>query len=135
MRHRDIKWIAVLALSCTGLPLCSLAQAQAPTFEQNYAKAKANAAVGVGAAYDDRIGTQMRAIPELVSSMRDCMSNHPDRRSLHGYYEFTSPAHYRVVLQPAGPFADCITGAMENRPAPAPPSVPYLDPIEVNLTP
>ncbi len=122
----------LVTMICIGLPLYS--HAQTSTFEQKYVQAKANAAGGAGARYDQQLGTAMQSLPGLVSAMHDCAMKNPGQPSLHGYFEFTSATHYRVVLEPKGTLAGCITGVLENRTVPAPPRAPYLDPFELNLT-
>jgi hypothetical protein len=115
-----------------GLPLC--VSAKTATFEDNYAKAKANAASGAGLAYDQQLGNYLQGLSDVMPGMKQCATHPGGATSLHGYFEFQSAAAYRVVLQPKGAFSDCISAVLENRHVPAPPSTPYLDPFELGMS-
>jgi hypothetical protein len=108
--------------------------AKTATFEDNYAKAKANAAAGAGLAYDHQLGDYMMALADVMPGMQRCASSHGTAMSLHGYFQFQSATHYSVVLQPKNGFSDCVAALLENRHPPAPPTTPYLDPFDLNLS-
>lgn len=124
----------IVAVAWMSLSLPLGLHAQSATFEQQYAKAKANAATEAGAAYDNQLSAVTQSYPDFLSSMRDCVSKNPSRSTLHGYYDFASASHYRVVLRPESPFANCVSAVLENRQLPSPPRTPYLNPFDFNLT-
>jgi hypothetical protein len=115
--------IVFLAASC----------AKQATFEENYDTAKANAATQSGTAYDNAVGTAV-AVPGFALAQRTCVVNNPGVVSLHGYMRIKSPSDYSVVLEPKGPLADCIESTITNRTLPAPPTTPYLNPVEFAAT-
>jgi hypothetical protein len=115
-----------------GLPLCL--SAKTASFDDNYAKAKTNAASGAGLAYDQQLGTYMQGLPDVMPGMKNCAANHGGTTALHGYFAFQSATAYKVVLQPKNAFSDCIATVLENRHLPAPPTTPYLDPFELGMS-
>jgi hypothetical protein len=117
-------------LVCLVLGAC----AKQASFEENYAKAKANASAGAGATYDQALGNYMSNLPGYMLSMQGCVLNNPSQAAVHGYLEFESATAYKVVLEPKGGLATCITTVLENRTPPPPPSTPYLNPFEFQLT-
>lgn len=117
--------IGVLGASC----------AREKSFDENYQAAKENAASASGASYDNAVGAAVQGVPGYMLSLRNCMVNHPGERALHGYLVIRSTTNYSVVLEPKGPLADCIADAMANRTLPAPPTTPYLNPLEIEGPP
>jgi hypothetical protein len=116
----------------TGFAIC--ASAKTASFDDNYAKAKTNAASGVGLAYDQQLGTYLQGLPDVMPGMKSCATNHGGATALHGYFAFQSSTEYKVVLQPKNAFSDCISAVLENRHLPAPPTTPYLDPFELGMS-
>ena len=116
--------IAFLLLSC----------AKEKTFEENYETAKENAVTQSGAAYDNAVGAAV-SVPGFALAQRTCVVNNPGATSLHGYMRIKSPTEYSVMLEPKGPLADCIENTIANRTLPAPPTTPYLNPVEFAVTP
>ena len=108
--------------------------AKQKTFEENYEAARENAVSQSGAAYDNAVGAAV-SVPGFALAQRTCVVNNPGVVSLHGYMLIKSPTIYSVVLEPKGPLADCIESTIENRTLPAPPTTPYLNPIEFAVTP
>lgn len=101
------------------------------SFDDNYRAARENAATAAGASYDNAVGAAVQGVPGYMLSLRNCMVNHPGERALHGYLLIRAATDYSVVLAPKGPLADCIADAMANRTLPAPPTTPYLNPLEI----
>jgi hypothetical protein len=125
-----------IGLACVlfGIGLPTYLSAKTASFEDNYAKAKANAASGAGLAYDQQLGIYMQGLPDVMPGMKSCATNHGGATALHGYFAFQSATAYKVVLQPKNAFSDCISTVLENRHLPAPPTTPYLDPFELGMS-
>jgi hypothetical protein len=115
--------ILVVSASCT----------RQKTFEENYELARENAATQSGTAYDSAVGAAV-SVPGFALAQRTCVARNPGVNSLHGYMLIKSTIDYSVVLEPKGPLADCIESTLQNRTLPAPPSTPYLNPIEFAVT-
>lgn len=109
----------------------SVAYARGTSFEDNYRQAKENAATVSGTAYDNAVGVAVEGVPGYMLSLRNCMVNNPGQHVLHGYLLIRSTTIYSVVLEPKGPLADCVAGLMSKRTLPAPPTTPYLNPVDV----
>ena len=124
------KLVAIMAIG----GLCSSC-AKERSFEQNYRVAKENAATASGTAYDNAVGAAVQGVPGYMLSVRTCMVNHPGKHLLHGYLVISSPTNYSVVLEPEGPLADCIADVIAGRTLPAPPTTPYLNPMEIEGPP
>lgn len=123
----------LLAMVTIGILCTSCAREK--SFDENYQAAKENAAAGSGASYDNAVGAAVQGVPGYMLSVRNCMVNHPGERALHGYLLIRSATDYSVVLEPKGPLADCIADVMANRTLPAPPTTPYLNPLEIQGPP
>ena len=121
-------------LGIVTIGVLSLSYAKA-SFEGNYQLAKENATTASGAAYDDAVGTAVQGVPGYLLSLRNCMVKNPGEHVLHGYMLIKSTTDYTVVLEPKGPFADCVARLMAHRTLPVPPSTPYLNPLEVKGPP
>jgi hypothetical protein len=132
MYKEKLGFVLTCLLFGMGVPLCL--SAKTATFEDNYTKAKANAASGAGLAYDQQLGTYLQGLPDIMQGMKSCAANSGGATSVHGYFEFQSATAYKVVLQPKNAFSDCIATALENRHLPAPPTTPYLDPFELGMS-
>jgi hypothetical protein len=115
--------------------LCCASCAKQKSFEENFQTAKQNAATASGAAYDNAVGAAVQGVPGYMLSVRTCMVNHPGEHKLHGYLLINSPTNYMVVLEPKGPLADCVADVVANRTLPAPPTTPYLNPVEIEGPP
>ena len=120
------------AMTIGVLCVCCVKETQ---FDENYQVAKKNSATASGTTYDNAVGAAVQAVPGYMLSVRNCMGNHPGVRTLHGYLLIRSTTDYSVVLEPKGPVADCIAGLTANRTLPAPPTTPYLNPLEVEGPP
>jgi len=97
------------------------------TFDAHLATARHNLATEAGAAYDLALGQAVEKVPAVTQAMTACLRKHPGNHALQGYFHFTAPAAYTVMLAPAGPFAACLSKALEGQPLPAPPGVPYFN--------
>jgi hypothetical protein len=132
MDKRKLSIGLVCALLGIGLPF--YLSAKTVSFDDDYAKAKANAASGAGQAYDQQLGNYIQGLPDVMPGMKSCATNHGGATALHGYFAFQSATAYKVVLQPKNGFSDCIATVLENRHLPAPPTTPYLDPFELGMS-
>ncbi|MFY2762496.1 hypothetical protein [Arenimonas sp. MALMAid1274] len=106
---------------------CQPVLAAVDDFDTKLAKARENLASEAGAAYDRKLGLAMQALPALVPAMKDCATRHPEQQDVHGYFEFTAGAPYRVVLRPASPYAGCLEKALSGHDVPAPPQLPWYN--------
>lgn len=105
------------------------------TFSQNETAARSNLQTQEGATYDRALGLALQASPEFEPNMTKCLEAHPGPQSVHGYFHFTTPTAYQVVLQPSSEFADCLASALEGFAVPPPPSVPYFNSFTFSAEP
>lgn len=122
-----------LALSLAA-PLATGA-ATAEGFSTKYARAKKNIVPPPGARFDQTLGIAMARNAEVKAAMAACLKQYPGPQAVHGYFEFISTTEYRVVLQPASPFATCFEKALQGRRVPLPPSLPYVNPFDFATAP
>lgn len=106
----------------------------ADDFDVRRREAERNMASEAGTDYDRWLGDYFRARPEVGSELTDCVSRHAETPPLRGYIEFDRGGGYRYVLRPKGPFADCVAKAFEGFAPPPPPTLPYVNPFELNIT-
>ena len=103
--------------------------ASSGTFENNFAKAQANALTAPGAAYDKALQTAFEGMPEFAQKLADCLRDNPGSHDVRGYFLFFSPKDFQVVLEPRDEFTFCLSPALASPSLPVPPSVPYLNPF------
>ena len=121
-----MKALAPFLLLATALATPSLAVADA-RFDANLALARQNLATPAGAAYDRRLGEAAAQIPALAEGISACLRAHPGNHDVQGYFHFESAQRYTVALAPSGPFATCLTQALEGQVLPAPPTLPWFN--------
>ena len=117
--------VLVLAAALSGNP-APVTDAQ---FQANSALALKNAGDAKGKAFDQALGQAIDKSAGFPAQATACLRRFPGDQAVTGYFEFTSATAYRVVLRPAGGFADCFAQALSGRAVPAPPSLPYLNPF------
>lgn len=128
--------LGLIALPLLLAPLTATSQSTSvDEFAQKMTIAETNVQMVSGAVYDQELGTTLQKLPDFDTKITACLNANPGAQSVHGYFEFQSKTQYRLVLEPKGPFADCLTNALEGRAVPAPPSVPYLNPFSFTHNP
>jgi hypothetical protein len=96
-------------------------------FDANLAIARQNLASEAGAAYDRKLGEAMAKLPLTAQATDECLARHPGDHDVQGYFHFTTPTRYTLVLVPAGRFATCLGKAFEGHAVPAPPKLPWFN--------
>lgn len=103
-------------------------------FEAKLAIARANASSATGAEFDRQLGIAL-VTKQAQAQMSKCLKDNPGPHSVRGYFEFTTAAHFHLILQPNDRFSHCLVHATEGHATPKPPRLPYLNPYEFSSTP
>lgn len=118
-------------LGLLALVLCVPAAVCAATpdasYDANLAVARQNLATKAGQDYDRALGGAVMKLPAVAKAMGACQTRHPGDQSVQGYFHFSAAGQYTVVLAPKGPFANCLTKALEGLSLPAPPRLPWFN--------
>ena len=105
----------------------AMAWASDATFKVNEKVALENSLTTAGADYDYALGTTLQSHPRFESGMTACLNQYPGDQSVHGYFEFSGPNAYKVVLEPQSDFSACLAKSLEGFDVPEPPKIPYFN--------
>lgn len=127
----------VQRLVCLAMALClfsSAASCSGNAFEANFTAAQENAKTKTGAAYDMALGNGLQS-PDVQAQISKCLKDNPGPQAVRGFFQFSTPSRYRLMLRPESRFSRCLSRAMEGHRVPAPPRLPYLNPFNFTSQP
>lgn len=130
-----VQGILLQACLLGGLTACAPAAPVADAFEARRHEAEANLGNEIGRDYDRWLGQFFEARPEVGQGLTDCFDRHAERPPLQGYFVFDRDGGYHLELRPQGSYADCVSETFAGFKPPPPPSLPYLNPFDLNVGP